>query len=294
MGFKLSEIAEIYGVCRQTVAAWLHGWEKGGICALFDKPRSGRPRILNQVDEKIVLASVDLSPRSLKKVLAELSKDLGIIISLATLKRICKRAKLNWKRIRKSLRSKRDPELFEQSRQQLAKLIEQAKQEDIDLFYFDESGFTLEPSIPYAWQPQGQNIEVPCSNSNRLNVLGFVNRECSFTSVVFEGTVTSSAVVASIDHFIETLQRPTVLVLDNASIHTSFEFQENIERWQKQNLTLFPLAPYSPELNIIEIVWRKIKYEWIPFSAYESFKSLKESLFDILTNIGSTYTIKFA
>ncbi|MFI3197268.1 MAG: transposase [Methylococcaceae bacterium] len=24
------------------------------------------------------------------------------------------------------------------------------------------------------------------------------------------------------------------------------------------------IAPYSPDLNIIEIVWRKIKYEWMP------------------------------
>jgi hypothetical protein len=37
-------------------------------------------------------------------------------------------------------------------------------------------------------------------------VLGFVNRECSFTSVVFEGSITSAVVVASIDHFISTLQ----------------------------------------------------------------------------------------
>ena len=47
--------------------------------------------------------------------------------------------------------------------------------------------------------------------------------------------------------------------------HKSFEFQENIERWQQQGLTIDNIAPYSPELNIIEIVWRKIKYEWMPF-----------------------------
>ena len=124
-------------------------------------------------------------------------------------------------------------------------------------------------------------------------MLGFVNRECSFTSVVFEGSVTSAVVVASIDHFVSTLRRPTALIMDNASVHTSFEFQENIERWQKQGLTIVPIAPYSPELNLIEIVWRKIKYEWMPFSAYESFQSLKECLFDILANIGKSYTIEF-
>jgi len=66
-GFKLSMIASVYGVCRQTAATWLHAWEDGGICALFDKPRSGRPRILCEEAETEALVSVNQSPRSLKK-----------------------------------------------------------------------------------------------------------------------------------------------------------------------------------------------------------------------------------
>ena len=57
-------------------------------------------------------------------------------------------------------------------------------------------------------------------------------------------------------------------------------------RWVKMNSETL--------VNIIEIVWRKIKYEWMPFSAYESFRNLKESLFDILANIGKSYTVNFA
>ena len=33
IGFKLSEIASIYNICRQTAATWLHAWKDGGICA---------------------------------------------------------------------------------------------------------------------------------------------------------------------------------------------------------------------------------------------------------------------
>lgn len=29
--------------------------------------------------------------------------------------------------------------------------------------------------------------------------------------------------------------------------------------------------PYSPELNLIEILWRQMKYAWLPLSAYLSF-----------------------
>lgn len=162
------------------------------------------------------------------------------------------------------------------------------------MFYFDESGFTLEPCVPRAWQKRGETIKVPCSKSKRLNVLGFVNRDCKFTSIVFDGSISTACVVASIDHFILSITKPTSLVIDNASIHKSAEFQENIKRWKRKGLTIVYISPYSPELNIIEIVRRKIKYEWIPFSAYESFLNLKESLFYILANIGKSYTVEFS
>jgi transposase len=293
-GFSVKELSVILGVCRQTTATWLTGWETGGTAALLDKPRSGRPCKLTGKAKEYVQGKVGESPRSLKTVLAQLAEQWGIPVSIATLRRTCKQAGLIWKRVRKSLKSKRDPELFAQSQQQLAALAEQAQQQQIDLVYFDESGFTLEPCVPYAWQPIGETIEVPCAKSNRLNVLGFMNKNGAFQSWVFEQTVTTAVVVACIDQFVLTLERPTVLVLDNAPIHTSHEFKDNIDRWKEQKLTVLPIAPYSPELNLIEILWRKLKYEWMPFSAYSSLPSLKQNLADILANIGTNYRIEFA
>lgn len=293
-GFILPTIAEILGVCRQTVSTWPHAWEDKGIRGLIDLPRSGRPRVSSNELEIKAIEYVEQSPRSLKKVLAELSEKFGVRIDPSTLKRIRKRAGLSWKRMRKSLKSKRDSILFEECRKKLEGLIEQDKQGIIDSYYFDESGFTLEPCVPYAWQPIGKTIGIPSSSSKRLNVLGFINRECSFTPFVFEGTVTSSVVVACIDKFVGSPQRPTTLILDNASIHTSAEFLENIDRWREKGLTILPISPYSPELNIIEILWRKIKYEWMPFSAYQNFKNSKESLYEILANIGQSYIMNFS
>lgn len=293
-GFSLKELSKAFGVCRQTAATWLKDWKAGGTNALLDKPRSGRPCKLLENIKQDVIELIKEIPRSLKTVLAKLSENEGITVSCATLKRLCKQAKLCWKRVRKSLRAKRDPDLFAQSQQQLAALIEQAKLQQIDLVYFDESGFTLEPCIPYAWQPVGETIEVPCAKSTRLNVLGFMNSNGAFQSWVFEKSITSAVVVACIDDFAESIKRPTGLVIDNAPIHTSYEFKDNIERWQRQGLIIVPIAPYSPELNLIEILWRKIKYEWMPFSAYDSFQSLKQNLFHILANIGKSYFIEIA
>ena len=53
------------------------------------------------------------------------------------------------------------------------------------------------------------------------------------------------------------------------------------------------LSAYSPELNFIEILWRKVKYEWLPMTAYESFSALKGYVHKVLSGYGSEYLIIF-
>ena len=78
------------------------------------------------------------------------------------------------------------------------------------------------------------------------------------------------------------MQGPTVVVMDNASIHTSEAFQEEILKWEKQGLSIFYLPEYSPELNLIEILWRFMKYEWIEFWAYTSFAHLVQYVEEVI------------
>ena len=47
-----------------------------------------------------------------------------------------------------------------------------------------------------------------------------------------------------------------------------------LEQWQAQRVFVLFLPPYSPELNRIEGLWRKIKYESLPIQAYQTFESL--------------------
>jgi transposase len=290
----LQPLASLSGVCRQTASIWLKNWETQGICGLFDKPGRGRKTILTEAEEIKALALVKATPRSLNKVLAEIEKQWGVKISKETLKRLCKKAGLVWKRVRKSLTGKRNDKQFYTKLEEIKLLLDQAAKEELEVCYFDESGFTLEPCVPYAWQPISETIKIPSSQSRRLNVLGFMNHTGSFESYVVEGSVTSEVVIACIDDFIETLTGDTVLIIDNAPMHTSKAFLENVKKWARKGLTLLNIPPYSPELNRIEILWRKIKYEWLDFSAYVSFQSLKESLNDILANIGKEYQINFS
>src|SRR4029434_64645 len=119
--------------------------------------------------------------------------------------------------------------------------------------------------------------------------------ECdNLQAFMFEASIHTGVVVACFDAFCRTITKKTVVVVDNASIHTSEEFEDRIPYWKKQGLVIKYLSPYSPELNLIEILWRRIKYTWLPFSAYECLNALSEALEAILSQVGSEYQITFA
>ena len=66
-----------------------------------------------------------------------------------------------------------------------------------------------------------------------------------------------------------------------------------IEEWDGRGVTLYYLPRYSPELNTIEIVWRKMKYDWIPNLAYTSIEALDSAINKIVRFFGSKYDIQF-
>lgn len=120
-----------------------------------------------------------------------------------------------------------------------------------------------------------------------------MNLNNQLQSYAFEGSMTSQTVIACLDDFHTTITQPTVVVLDNAPIHHSKAFEAKIEQWKQNDLYVFFLPTYSPHLNPIEILWRKIKYEWLPYEVIASQRELDEKLARILRSIGQDYAIDF-
>ena len=204
-----------------------------------------------------------------------------------------KEMKMSWHRMRRFVGGEPLPHIYEEKKEQLEAFKKLDEKGEIDLYYLDESRFCSIPSVPSGWQDIGEYIEIPSRKSPRLNVLGIMNRKNHLETYISSQTINSDVVIACIDAFFPKVDKPTVIVVDQSSIHTSDAIWQKLEEWKERNIIIFELPTYSPELNLIEILWRFIKYEWFPLDAYKDWKTFVASLEKILREVGTNYVINF-
>ena len=111
-GTSVKEIAKIFQTNRNTVYSWFDRWEANGFDGLTDKARAGAPTKLNEDQQQRAIELLQETPQSINATLVKIKEEIGVEISADTLKRLAKKNRLVWKRMRKSLRSKRDQKNF--------------------------------------------------------------------------------------------------------------------------------------------------------------------------------------
>jgi transposase len=291
---KIQDLMEIFNISYKTVYNWLNRWESDGMIGLYDRSGRGRKRTFNPKQEEQIRDWTRQEPRQSKKVVQKIKENWNIDISTDTIKRILKSLSMSWHRMRRCVRGEPDPLEYKEKQADLIELKRLDDAGEINLYYLDETGFCLIPTVPYGWQNIGEYLSIDSSRSKRLNVLGIMNRKNHLEAYVSTESINSDVIIACIDAFFSQVDIPTVIVVDRASIHTSAAIFERLEEWKERGLTIFELPAYSPELNLIEILWRFIKYEWMPINAYSSWELLVSSVEKILKEFGKNYVINFA
>jgi transposase len=292
-GFSIPQLMTIFEVSRRTLYNWLTRWETSGFVGLYNEKGRGRKSKLDQFQIEQIKEWVLAEPKSLRKVISKIHKEWEIEVSKETIKRIIKKFNMIWKRMKRGLGRTPDEWEVEVKIPQLLKLKEQDKKGEIDLRYLDESGFSLMPYIPYAWQKKKSTIILKSCQSKRINILALMSCRNELSYEIHSSTVNSEVVIKFLDKFSQNLSKPTVVVMDQASIHTSDSLLSKLPQWEQKNLKIFWLPTYSPKQNLIEILWKFMKYEWIEVDAYESWSNLLKYLKKVLDNLGKEYAINF-
>jgi len=163
----------------------------------------------------------------------------------------------------------------------------------VDVFYGDESRVSLTPCVPYGWQFADEQVVMPSEKGGGVNCFALLARDNRCQARLTPGTITAAFVSEELDAFSRTLSRPTVVVLDNARVHTK-AVREREAVWQGRGLFVLFLPTYSPHLNIAEVLWRKLKYAWLRPEDYADEETLWLAVWLALSAVGTGLNIDFS
>jgi DDE superfamily endonuclease len=74
-----------------------------------------------------------------------------------------------------------------------------------------------------------------------------MNRKHDLPAYSFDQSIHTGVVVACFDALCKTITQKTVVMIDNASIHTSEDFEDRIPSWKKPGRIIKYLPTYSPD-----------------------------------------------
>jgi hypothetical protein len=161
----------------------------------------------------------------------------------------------------------------------------------IDLYFGDGSHFGLASNVLYARQTKENPILLPSAKGRFLNVAGLTTRKNKLFYEVHETAFNAGKAVRFMDGFVAQTVKRTVVIPDNSPVRKSNKFIDKTHKWKDRDVSVFFLPSHSPELNPVEILWRRIRYDWIPFDACFCFQNLKERLSYVLAYFGAKYDI---
>ena len=155
------------------------------------------------------------------------------------------------------------------------------------VFFVDAAHFVLAPFLGYLWCLARIFIQAP-SGRQRFNVLGALNAIThELVTVTNDSYITSAQVcellvkIAALD-----LGVPVTLFLDNARYqHCKLVMAKAIEL----NIELCFLPPYSPNLNLIERLWKFVKKQCLYSHYYADFNSFRSAISTCLKRTHTTY-----
>lgn len=277
LGHDLKTIATWSGRKPRTVRRWLGLFGEGGVDALADAPRSGRPPRADAAYLNALEEAVQTSPRELglgfdvvwtsERLVTYLEEKMGVRIASGWLRALLARRRFACGRPKHTLGHLRDPKepqgggrLRSRARGGRKKVAQEP--ERYEMHYQDETHLETNPYLCRVWHRVGIQPTLPAVGTNR-RVTVFGSTEAfgrGRVEVVCVGQDSACFLryLKALDRRHQRTGREVFLVLDNGPCHTSKASRAALserEGW----LHIIWLARYSPHLNPKEREWYFLK-----------------------------------
>ena len=165
--------------------------------------------------------------------------------------------------------------------------IAQAKAGQRHLFFMDAAHFVFAPFLGYLWCFTRLFIKAP-SGRKRFNVLGALNAiSHEMITITNTGYINANSVCQLLTKISQKCKdRPITIVLDNARYQ---KCRLVIATAHLFDIELLYLPAYSPNLNLIERMWKFVKKKCLYSKHYSDFTAFTNSISECLAKTKSVY-----
>jgi transposase len=169
----------------------------------------------------------------------------------------------------------------------LKPMIKLAKEGKIQLFFVDASHFVMGGFVGQVWSKVRLFVKTS-SGRSRYNVLGALNFATKkLETITNDSYITSDQVIMLIDKLIENCKDQVIkLVLDNVKYQRC---KKVMEYAISKGVELIFLPTYSPNLNLIERLWKFVKSEVLNAAYYGSFDDFKNAINNCIDELDKTH-----
>ena len=271
-GKKYTQIGDILDVNRNTVSRWIKAYKEDGIKALKLKTpgrRIGSGRTLTVDQEKQIQKSIrDKTPDQLKlefalwnrRAIQQLIKQLvGIEIPVRTINTYLKRWGFSPQRPIKRAYEQSPKKVQEWLNETYPSISDRAKQENAEIHWGEETGISNECHYGRSYAPKGKTPVIR-RNANRFstNMVSSVTNQGKVRFMCYQGAMNSRTFLKFLKRLVKDSRKKIFLVVDNLPVHHSKPVKVWLEK-HKNDIELFFLPSYSPELNPDEYLNRDLK-----------------------------------
>jgi len=299
-GTAVREIAQLLAVGEQTIRDWLHAFLLRGVASLVYRPREGRPPKLTAAQRADLKGLVLTGPEAAgyssacwtSGMIADLiTHRFGVDYAPRYVCYLLGRLGLSFQRGRFTSDHLNDEAALLWLEETWPTILRQAKEKKAVILFGDEASFAQWGSIGYTWGLKGVQPTVKTSGIRKAyRVFGLL--DCFGGTLYQEGLEGKKFNSESYATFLTGVLKQTtdylIVIQDNVSYHVSADmrtFYADHGVPPGPRLTVYQLPPYSPDLNPIEGLWKKVKKEATHLKWFPKFAGLVTEVETTLTKL---------
>ena len=293
-GYLREEVAELLRIDEDTVTHYTKKYDESGLQGLLEQNYHQPKSQLEPYTEQLKELFKKQVPHTVNQAIEMINKETGICLKpsacRAFLKKIgmkCRRCGLVPGKAMDDEKQCEAQQVFHD--QKLQPLLDEAKQGKRAVLFVDAAHFVMGAFLGMVWC--FTRLLLPsASGRKRHNVLG------AYDPITHEAiTVTNDTYINQwvFGEFLDKIAnayagtgRPITLVLDNARYQ---KCQSVADKAKELGIELLYLPPYSPNLNLIERLWRFVKKQVLSSTHYDKFDAFRNSINSCIADLDTRF-----